>query len=143
MKAVLSILCLLLAATSFAADSVVVKKDPRLDVLTAKQAMVNKITANMLSNGQYKGYRLQVLTTRSRDEAFQLKADLLQRFPDQKVYAIYQSPYFKIRFGNFISRADAESYRRQLAQIYSQGIYVIQDAIEYSPSEIEEMIPEP
>ena len=139
---VLSIICLLFAATSFAADSVVVKKDPRLDVLTQKQAMINKITTNMLSNGQYKGFRLQVITTRKRDEAFQLKADLLQRFPEQKVYAIYQSPYFKIRFGNFISRAEAESYKRQLSQIYSQGIYVIQDAIEYSPSEIEEMIPE-
>ncbi len=109
MKPALSVMmffCFLYQAK--ATDSVTVKKDPRLDMLTARQISINKLTSNMTSNGQYKGYRLQILNTRSREEAFKVKAELLQHFPDQKAYALFQSPYFKVRFGNYIEKAEAE-----------------------------------
>lgn len=139
MKMLYAVLLMCLTAKAFANDSVIVRKDPRLDILTAKQASINKLTANMTSSGHYKGYRLQVLSTRSRDEAFNLKAELYQRFPEQKAYALYQSPNFKVRFGNFIDRAEAEKYKRLLSQIYPQAVYVIQDAIDYTPKEGEEL----
>src|SRR5690242_2283543 len=82
-----------------AADTIIVHKDPRIDILTSKQAAINKVTARMASNGMFKGYRLQVLNTRSRDEAFKTKTMLLENFPDQKTYILYQSPYFKVRIG--------------------------------------------
>src|SRR3954449_10632911 len=91
-----------MSARSFAADSIIVHKDVRLDMFTARQAAVNKATAKMTSNGMYRGYRLQLLNTRARDEAFKLKYKLLQSFPDQLTYILYQSPYFKVRIGNFL-----------------------------------------
>ena len=69
-----------------ASDSIIVKKDARLDLLTAKQAQINKRSAMMTSNGQYKGYRIQVISTNSRDQALSIKTELLSRFPDQKTY---------------------------------------------------------
>ncbi len=89
----------------------------------------------MTYNGLYHGYRLQVLSTQSREKAFDLKANLLQRFPGQKAYTIYQSPYFKVRFGNFIERDDAERYKRMLSSVYPQTIYVVNDNIEYTPKD--------
>jgi hypothetical protein len=142
MKMLFVVLFLFFTAKVFPNDSVVVKKDPRLDILTEKQASINKLTANLTSSGHYKGYRLQVLTTRNRDEAFKLKADLYQRFPEQKAYTLYQSPYFKVRFGNFVSRAEAEKYKSILSSVYSQTIYVVQDAIDYTPREGEEQLTE-
>ncbi len=118
-----------------AADSIVVKKDPRLDVLSARQVSINKFTSKMTSAGLYKGYRLQVLNTRNREDAFKMKADLLKQYPDQKTYMFFQSPYFKVRFGNFTERSDAERYKKELSLIYPQGIYVIEDAIELSSKE--------
>ena len=68
-----------------AADTIIVHKDPRIDVLTAKQIAINKVTEHLGTNGIFRGYRLQVLNTRSRDEAFKIKAMLLANFPDEKV----------------------------------------------------------
>jgi SPOR domain len=120
---------------AYAGDTIIVHKDARLDVLTTKQAAVNKLTAKMTSNGQYKGFRLQVLNSRSRDEAFKVKSELLQLFPNQKSYVLFQSPYFKVRIGNFIEKSEALSFRNQLTKKYPQNAYVVEDIIEYTPKE--------
>lgn len=128
---------LLVSLTAVASDSVVVKKDPRFELLTAKQAQVNRLSAMMTSTGQYKGYRIQVISTNSREEAFRIKAELLSRFPDQKSYTSYQSPSFKVRIGNFLRKEDAEQFRKLLNRFYPKGVYVVEDVIEYVPGEDE------
>jgi hypothetical protein len=122
----------------YAADTIVVHKDPRLEILSAKQAVVNNLTSKMTSNGQYRGFRLQILNTRSRDEAFKIKSQLMQLFPDEKSYVTFQSPYFKVRIGNFIDRSEALSFRNRLAKKYPQNAYVVEDIIEYTPGEDED-----
>ena len=129
------------AIAADAQDSITVSKDPRLDILTVKQAQINKRTAMMTSSGLYKGFRIQVISTSNRDQAFRIKSELLSRFPDQKSYTMYQSPYFKVRVGNFIKREDAEKFRKLLNKYYPQGVYVVEDAIEYTFSEEEDIIP--
>lgn len=121
----------------WAADTIVVRKDNRLDLLTAKQAQLNKRTAMLTSDGQYKGYRLQVISTNSRDQAFRIKTELLSRFPDHKTYTSYQSPLFKVRIGNFVKREDAEQFRKLLNRFYPKGVYVVEDVIEYNLAEDE------
>lgn len=131
---VLIITCFFSIAVT-AQDSIVVKKDPRLDVLTAKQAAINKRTSMMTSNGQYKGFRVQVLSTRDRVKALNTKADLLARFPEEKTYTVFQSPYFKIRIGNFIKKEDADAFRKTLSKLFPEGAFVVPDVIEYTPPE--------
>lgn len=121
-----------------AKDTVVVHKDPRLDVFSSKQAAVNKLTAKMTSNGQYRGYRVQLLNTRSREEAFKMKSDLMQFFPSQKAYVLYQSPYFKVRIGNFPDKNDASSFRNEVAKKIPQTAYVVEDVIDYTPKEVDD-----
>lgn len=116
-----------------AADTIIVHKDPRIETLTAKQAAINKVTSRMGSNGLFKGFRIQVLNTRSRDDAFKTKSLLLENFPEQKTYILYQSPYFKVRIGNFINRADAANFTVELGTYLSQPAYVVEDMIEYIP----------
>jgi SPOR domain len=118
-------------------DTIVVDKDPRLDVLTAKQAMINKRSAQLTSAGLYKGYRLQVTSTVNREEAFKAKTALLNRFPEQKTYLIFQSPYFKVRIGNFLKREEADKFRKQLTKQLPQAAYIVEDTIEYMPQEEE------
>ena len=120
-------------------DTIVVIKDPRLDVLTQKQAIINKRSKLMTSNGLYKGYRLQVLNSNNRNQAFKLKYDLMQAYPDQKAYVSFQAPYFKVRFGNFIKREDAEKMRKVLQKTYTAGVFVVEDAIEYTPKDDEDV----
>ena len=120
-------------------DTVVVNKDPRLDILTQKQALINKRSQMMTSNGLYKGYRLQLLSTNNRNQAFKLKYDLLTNFPDQKAYVSYQAPYFKVKFGNFLRRDEAEKIRKQLSKTYPAGVFIVEDAIEYTPKDDEDV----
>ncbi len=116
-----------------AADTIIVHKDARIDAFTARQIAINKVTVHLGSNGLFKGYRLQVLNTRSRDEAFKMKATLLENFPDDKAYVLYQSPYFKVRVGNFLNRSDAESFSKEVSRYLSQPAYIVDDMIEYIP----------
>lgn len=132
---VLFLFVFFLSRIAIAGDTIIVHKDARLEVFSAKQAAVNKLTSKMTSSGQYKGFRLQVLNSRSRDEAFKVKSELLQLFPNQKSYVLFQSPYFKVRIGNFIEKSEALSFRNQLAKKYPQNAYVVEDIIEYTPRE--------
>jgi hypothetical protein len=135
---ILLILCFSVMTVT-AQDSIIVKKDPRLDVLTAKQAALNKRNAMMTSSGQYKGYRVQVISTRDRNKAFEIKSDLLSRFPEEKSYTVFQSPYFRVRIGNFIDKKEADEFRKMLSKYYKEGMYVVADVIDYAPQEDDEL----
>lgn len=134
-----SIIFNLSIATCFANDTIIVRKDARLDVLTAKQILVNKRSAMLTSSGQYKGFRIQIISTNDREKAFGIKADLLNKFPEEKVYVMFQSPYFKVRFGNFLKREDAEKMRKPLNKLFPQGVFIVEDAIEYTPPPDDEL----
>ena len=139
-KMSLLILFVLGGSRLMAHDSIIVKKDVRLDILTAKQALMNKRSSMLTSSGLYKGYRVQVLSTRTRVDAFRAKTLLLTSFPEYKTYVMYQSPSFKVRIGNFIKKEDADKFRKQLAYFFPQGVYIVEDAIEYTLAEDEEII---
>jgi cell division septation protein DedD len=111
--------------------SFVVHKDPRIDKLVLRQANTNKKAVLLTSNGQMKGWRIQVLNTNNRDLANKTRADLLTRFPGHKTYMGYQSPFFKIRIGNFRDKNAAEDLKKQLRTMFPTGVYVIPDIIEY------------
>ena len=76
-------------------SQVIIHKDPRLDILGEKEAEINVATAKLLSRSAM-GYRLQVLSTNDRELAMRTKSQLLQKFPEQKVYMLFQLPYLKM-----------------------------------------------
>lgn len=127
----------LLITKTYANDTILLIRDIRLDVLTAKQAQTNKRTALMTSAGMYRGYRLQLISTSKREDALKMKTALMQYFPEQKSYTLFQSPNFKVRIGNFLKREDAEKFRKQLNRYFPKGAYMVEDAIEYTPKEEE------
>ena len=134
-KQVLFVLFAVIGHRVMAGDSVIIRKDPRLDVLSAKQLQANQRSSMMTSSGQYRGFRIQVISTTKRDEAFKIKSDLLTRLPDQKTYVIFQSPSFKVRVGNFLKREDAEKFKIQMNKLFPQGVYIVEDVIDYTPTE--------
>ena len=112
---------------------VVVHKDFRLDLLAKKEAELNGI-ANKLAARTGMGYRLQVLSTNDRELAMRTRTQLLQRYPDQKVYMLYQMPYVKIKFGNFLTKQEAESYKNQISRMLGgASVYVVSERIEVKP----------
>ncbi len=123
---------------AFANDTVIVVKDARIDLLTSKQTQINKRASMLTSSGQYKGFRVQVVSTSNREQAFKTKSDLLSRYPDQKTYVLFQAPNFKVRIGNFLKRSDAEKFRTQINKVYPTGVFIVDDAIDYTPTKEED-----
>ena len=133
LQILLFILNIFLMNIVFASDTIIVRKDPRIDVLTSKQIAINKRSSMLTSSGQYKGYRIQVMSTTNRDQAFNIKGDLLKKFPSEKCYVMFQSPYFKVRLGNFLKREEADFFRKILNKLFPQGVFIVEDTIEYTP----------
>ncbi len=123
---------------TYARDTVIVVKDARMDMLTSKQLQINKRASMLTSSGQFKGFRVQVVSTSNREQAFKIKSDLLSRYPDQKTYVVFQAPNFKVRIGNFLKRPDAEKFRTQINKVYPTGVFIVDDVIDYIPTKEEE-----
>jgi hypothetical protein len=116
------------------ADSsgIVLRKDPRIDLLVKKQIQINEETTRD-SRRNIPGFRIQVINSIDRNKAFAAKTRIYQQFPDLKSYLIYQSPNYKLKIGNFKTEEEAQPYLEQLLKLYPTGVYIVRDIIEVKP----------
>lgn len=136
-------LTLSVAAGAFAQQgsqqgSVIVHKDSRIDLLVKKQMEINEYTTRD-SRRTAKGFRIQVINTRDRNEAINTKTKMLQLFPDHQSYIVFNQPFYKIKLGNFKSRTEAEQVMRQVVRHYPNGAFIIQDVIEVKPERLDDL----
>lgn len=136
MKQLFLLATLFILKTGFAQEAettaVLVHKDVRIDSLVKKQASVNA-AIKKASARSMKGYRLLVINTNKRNEAIDAKTKIYTYFPDLKAYLIYQTPYFKLKAGNFKTRDEAEKYRKDMNAFFPKGVFIINDTIEITP----------
>jgi len=142
MKIMFFILALLLSAAKINAQGGLIKDttimngnltivmDTRLELLAKKEAEINEAIANGPKFA--KGYRLMILNTTDRTEAMNLRAKLLQLFPEQKIYMSFQPPYIKVKLGNFIEKNEAEEYKKEVVQnkLVTTEIYLLPETNE-------------
>lgn len=115
--------------TSADTSAVVVHKDPRLDLLVNKQAEINEFTSrNARKTG--KGFRLMIISSNNRDEAIAAKTKVYTYFPELKAYLWHQSPYYKVKAGDFKDRKDAEAYQKKLNAYFPKGVFIMNDVVE-------------
>ena len=126
-----------MAQTASDSGSVVIHKDPRVDVLVKKQADIN-LAIKKANARTAKGYRLLVVNTNKRDEAISAKTKVYTSFPELKAYLVYQTPYFKLKAGNFKTREEAREYQKLLSVYFPKGVVVISDTIEVTPEKDKE-----
>ena len=115
--------------------TVIVHKDPRVDLLIKKQVSINDVTSRD-SRKTDKGFRLMIISTTKRDEAIAAKTKVYTYFPELKAYLWYQSPYFRVKAGNFKDRKDAESYQKRLNIYFPNGVFIMKDVIEVKPGKV-------
>ena len=75
------------------------------------------------------GYRIQIFATGNIDEANAMRMTALQRLTEDSLYVVYDPPNYKIRIGDFVTRADAN---QRLATVIAQGFadaWVVGDRI--------------
>jgi hypothetical protein len=120
------------AAAPVASSRMVIKQDSRIDLLNQYLGNTNRKVYSKPHIKKEAGYRLQVVSTNDRTLAYKLKGELMEKFPSEKAYLMFQSPFFKVRFGNFKTKADALEFRDAFLNFMGRdNIYVVKDLIEY------------
>ncbi|MFN5422386.1 MAG: SPOR domain-containing protein [bacterium] len=104
-------------------------RDPRLDKLVDKQIELNKEALKSRVSIE-QGFRILVIATNKRDIAIEAKSTLLKNFPDQKSYMFYQSPNFKVLFGNYRTEKEAEEMRKQLQELFKDPPLIVPSTVE-------------
>jgi SPOR domain len=142
MKRMFFILALLLSAvkinaqdsvskdTTISIGNITVFLDSRIELLAKKEAELNEAIANGPKFA--KGFRLMVLSTNDRTQAMNLRAKLLQLFPEQKIYMSFQPPHIKVKLGNFLEKTEADQYKKEiiLNKLVTTDIYLLPEIIE-------------
>jgi hypothetical protein len=116
--------------TTISLGNITVIMDSRIELLAKKEAELNEAIANGPKFA--KGFRLMVLSTNDRSQAMNLRARLLQLFPEQKIYMSFQPPHIKVKLGNFLEKTEADQYKKEiiLNKLVSTEIYLLPEIIE-------------
>ncbi|MDF2189419.1 SPOR domain-containing protein [Paraflavitalea sp. CAU 1676] len=135
MKRIIFLLCLFTSAHVMAqtdTSSIVVHKDPRIDLLVKKQIEINEVTTRN-ARRFVPGFRILVVNTNDRNKAMNAKSRLYQEMPELQVYLMYQAPFYKLKAGNFKDRKEADDYLPTIQRLFPTGVYVVRDTIEVNP----------
>ncbi len=99
--------------------NVTVIKNPAIDSLIARRALLNKLVTNNSLNKSASsvvvyGYRVQVYFGTDRKEAYKIQAKLKQLYPNFESYVSYNLPNYRIKIGDFRNRLEAQKLVSEL-----------------------------
>ena len=84
------------------------------------------------------GFRIQVFETSSSEKA----NNVLQKYKkkmDDSLYVIFDAPLYKIQYGNFSKKYEAENVKKKLSRKGFKNIWIVRSRIEhkymYKPTE--------
>lgn len=105
--------------TTTIATGVTLHADPRLDVLLKKY---RNVQLGVIRSGQ--GYRVQIYNGNDRVKANDIRVDFIRRFPGIRTYLTYVQPQFRVKVGDFRTRADAQQLYDQVTAVYTPCMIV-------------------
>ena len=123
--------CLLAQKTDTSkVQGVVFHADPRLAILFAKkqEGGLHGIKGSIRSG---RGYRVQIYSGNDRSAATQRKIDFIRRYPNIRSYISYVAPTFRVKVGDFKTKAEANKLLQQLKAYYSPCM-VVPDIVEFN-----------
>jgi hypothetical protein len=126
----ISVVLSLLALGACAQDSIVVERPKNYTVRQDEKisALLEKYIDYNRNKEFAEGYRLQIMYTDVRDEAYKSKGALYKEFSDLASYVEYEQPYYKVRLGDFKTRLEATFFLHQVIAVYP-GAFIVKDKI--------------
>lgn len=122
-----------------ATESAVNPTEPSNETSPAKDASVSGVGNTETSvSGTVKsaGYRVQVFSDNNAHSAkaeARSKAQAIQeRLPQYRTYVVYQSPYWRLKVGDFLTQSEAENAADEIKKIFpsfSREVRVVKDRI--------------
>jgi len=93
---------------------------------TASEASKDSLT---IESEPSQGYRIQIFATSNIDEANAMRLTTVQRVTEDSVYIVYDPPVYKVRVGDFRTRAEASQKLGALSNIGFADAWVVGDRI--------------
>lgn len=127
-RIVLCILCVFLGTLYSLSAQVQIHADMAIDQLVEKQ---KSISSNMV--GKSVGYRVQIFFSsgnNSREQAFKVKNEFAIKYPKTNAYISFKEPNFRVRVGDFRTRAEAFGFLKEIEELFPQS-FVVKDDIAY------------
>ncbi len=75
-----------------------------------------------------RGYRVQIYSGSSRSEAYSAQARFKQIYSDLNTYLSYEQPNYRVKVGDFTSRAQAQGLMNQLKRDFS-AVFIFTETI--------------
>ncbi len=75
------------------------------------------------------GYRVQLMSTANIEEATQLRDSVSLFLPNHWAYVVYQTPYYKVRVGDFLSRIEANRMSSFIQELGFTDAWVVPDRV--------------
>lgn len=109
-----------------AGKKVTIKQDARIDKLLIERVEKHEDTSDVdevIVPESYTGpgFRLQVFSSNeqrtAKDDALVVERKLRSSFPGVGVYRVYNSPFWKVRVGDFRSMDEARTFRTNLLKL--------------------------
>lgn len=98
---------------------VVLHADPRINMLLKNH---RNVQIGYIYTG--KGYRVQIYTGNDRAKANEIKIDFIRRYPGIHTYLTYMQPQFRVKVGDFKTRAEAEKLYQETNTLYGASMIV-------------------
>lgn len=122
-------ICIFAVQSGFGQDrgNVVVIKDPRIDSLIARRLELGKVN-NSGSSVSALGFRVQIFSGLSRDDAYSEQTKFKTRYPNVRTYISYTQPNYRVRVGDFRTKLEAQKFLNELKKYYS-SLFVFAETI--------------
>lgn len=100
---------------------VTVHADPRLVMLTNALKAKSEKAVNLRSGS---GFRVQIYNGTDRTEANKRKLEFMRRFPGIRTYLSYIQPQYRLKVGDFKTRAEAQKLFRDVNDLFNPAMIV-------------------
>ncbi len=98
----------------------------------AENIISKHISINQKAKG-FQGYRIQVYFgsgNEAKAKAQQLRTELKSSFPQYDNYLIYETPFFKVRIGDFRTKMEAYKLFKEIQTQYPSA-FIVEDLISF------------
>jgi hypothetical protein len=103
--------------------NIVIHEEEGIDFLLDTHIEMNK--RNIYTDG----FRIQLFSgsgQKARHEAMDVKASVLELFPDEQVYLSFTAPFWRVRVGNYRNKYEALSLLNKLKKEFPNS-YIVKD----------------
>jgi len=108
-----------------ATGKITINQSPQIAGLIEKHIAVNDKFRG------YPGFRVQIYFgngNKAKEEALRTRNSFNEGFPQYESYIVFQTPYFKVRVGDFVNRYEAYLAFQEISKKYPQA-FLVEDLV--------------